>query len=117
MGKSVSLSSDMMTAATSSGLGAGRVWSRSIPPCSYSLFPLAAHTWGADLPMYEGPGASGPAGAPLGPHRPSSVLGEAGPLGTSGLPRNRTLLMSPDNIGDVRVGAMSSTLRIQKSKS
>ena len=42
---------------------------------------------------------------------------EEGPLGTSGLPRRRILLMSPDSIGDVRVGAMSSTLRIWKSKS
>ena len=91
MGKSVSLSSDKMTAAASSGLNPGRVWSRSIPPCSPSLSPLvstsATHTGGADLPMREGPGASGPVGPPLGPHRPSSILGEAGPLGTSGLPR------------------------------
>ena len=77
----------------------------------------ATCTGGADLPMHEGPGASGPAGAPLGPHGPSSIFGEAGPLGTSGLTRKRTLLTRPDNIGDVRVGAMSSTLHIQKSKS
>ena len=69
MGKSVSSSSDMTTAATSSGLGPVRVWSRSIPPCSHSLFPLvstlAAHIWGAGPPMHEGSGASGLAGAPL----------------------------------------------------
>ena len=92
MRKSVSSSSDMITAAASSGLNPGRVWSRSIPPCSPSLFPsistLATCTGDADRPMHEGPGASGPAGAPLGPHRLSSVLGQAGPLGTSGLPRN-----------------------------
>ena len=34
--------------------------------------------------MHEGPGASGPAGAPLQPHQLSSILGESGPLGTSG---------------------------------
>ena len=91
MGKSVSSSSDMMTAATSSGSGPGRVWSRSIPPRLPSLFPLvstlATHRGGADPPMHEGPGISDSAGAPLGPHRPSSIFGEAGPLGTSGLPR------------------------------
>ena len=69
MGKSVSSSSDMTTAAAFSGLGPGRVWSRSIPPCLHSLFPLvstsAAHIWGAGLLMHEGPGASGLVGAPL----------------------------------------------------
>ena len=121
MGKSVSLSSNTTTAATSSGLSPGRVWSRSIPPCSRSLFPSVptsvARIWGADLPMREGPGASGLEGVPVRPHRPSSVLEEAGFLGTSGLPRRQILLMSPDSIGNVRVGAMSSTLRIRKSKS
>ena len=69
MGKSVSSSSDMTTAAASSGLGPGRVWSRSIPPCSHSLFSSVSTSavcmWGAGLPKCEGPGASHPAGAPL----------------------------------------------------
>ena len=58
MGKLVSSSSDMMTAATSSGSGPGRVWSRLIPPCSPSLFPLvstlAAHTGGAACQCVRG---------------------------------------------------------------
>ena len=56
MGRSVSLSSDITTAATSSGSGPGRVWSRSIPPCSRSLFSLAVRIWGTSLPLREGPG-------------------------------------------------------------
>ena len=75
----------MTTAATSSGLSPGRVWSRLIPPCSRSLFPLvstlATHIGGAGPLMCERPGASGLVGAPLRPHRPSSILEEAGPLG------------------------------------
>ena len=42
MGRSVSSSSYMTTAATSSGLGPRRVWSRLIPPCSHGLFSLAS---------------------------------------------------------------------------
>ena len=54
MGRSVSSSSDMTTAVTSSGSGPGRVWSRSIPPCSCSLFfsasTLAVRIWGTSPP-------------------------------------------------------------------
>ena len=111
-GKLVTLLSDMMTAAVPSEVNAGMVVSRSISPCSNCLSPSVS----AGLPMCEGPGTSGQAGAPQ-PHRPSSVLGDAGPLGTAGLPVRRTLLTSPSSIGDVRVGATSSTLCIWKSKS
>ena len=121
MVRSVSSSSDMTTAATSSGLGPGRIWSRSIPPCSCSLFSLVSTSavciWGASPLMHKGPGASGLVGARLRPHRPSSVLEDTGSWGTPGLPRRQILLMSPDSRGDVRVGAMSSTLHIRKSKS
>ena len=91
MGRSVSSSSDMTTAAMSSGLGPGRVWSRSIPPCSCSLFSSvstsAVRIWGASPLMCKGPGASGLAGALMQPHRPSSVLEDTGSQGTPGLPR------------------------------
>ena len=69
MGKSVSSSFDMITAAMSSGLRPGRVWSRSIPPYLCGLFPLVststAHIGGAGPLMHEGPGASGLAGTLL----------------------------------------------------
>ena len=78
MGRSVSSSSDITTAATSSGSGPGRVWSRSIPPCSHSLFSLVSTSavciWGTSLPLREGPGTSGLVGVPLRPHGPSSTL-------------------------------------------
>ena len=111
-GKLVSSSSGMMTAAASSEVKAGMVVSRLIPPCSNSLFPSVS----TGLPMCEGPGTSGRAGAPPQPYRPSSILGDAGPLGTAGLLVRQMLLMSPASVGDVRVGATSSTLCIWKSK-
>ena len=121
MGRSVSSSSDMTTAAMSSGSGPGRIWSRSIPPCLCGLFSsastLAVCIWGTSPSLQEGPGASGLVGVQLRPHRPSSALEDTGSLGTTGLPRRQILLMSPDSRGDVRDGAMSSTLRIWKSKS
>ena len=69
MGRSVSSSSDMTTAATSSGSGPGRVWSRLIPPCSCGLFSsastLAICIWGTSPPLREGPGTSGLVGVLL----------------------------------------------------
>ena len=73
-GKLVSSSSDMTTVAASSEVNAGIVASRSIPPCSDSLFPSVS----MGPPMCEGSGTSGPAGAQPRPHRPSSILGDAG---------------------------------------
>ena len=55
MGRSVSSSSDMTTAATSSGLGPRRVWPRLIPPCLCGLSSLASTsavcTWGTSPPL------------------------------------------------------------------
>ena len=58
-GKLVSSSSDMMTAAASSGVNTGMVALRLIHPCSNGLFPSVS----MGPLMCEGPGASGPAGA------------------------------------------------------
>ena len=58
-----------------------------------------------------------PSGSSAATPQAFSALEDASSLGTSGLPRRQILLMSPDNRGDVRVGAMSSTLRVQRSKS
>ena len=111
-GKLVASSSDMTTTAASSEENAGMVASRSIPPYSNGLFPSVS----TGPLRCEGPGTSGRAGAPPRPHRPSSVLGDAGPLGIVVPPVRRMLLTRPASIGDMRVGAMSSTLHIQKSK-
>ena len=111
MGKTASSSSDMTTAATSSGSGSRRVSSRSPSPCSCVLFLLAS------ISSRDGSGASGLAGASLRPHRPSSAMGDTGFLGISGLLRRQILLTRPDSRGDVRVEAMSSTLHVWKFKS
>ena len=81
-GKLVTSSSDMMTAAVPSEVNARMVVSRLFPPCSNGLSPSVS----MGPPMCEGPGTSGRAGAPPQPHRPSSILGDAGSLGTAGLP-------------------------------
>ena len=106
-GKLVSSSSDMMTA--------GVLWGKCRDGCIEINSPLLQ--WFVSF-CHHGP--TNVRGAwYIWPSRSSAVipqalfhLGRCRPLGTSGLPARRTLLTSPASIGDVRVGAMSSTLRI-----